>query len=242
VNLNGLVMLLPYIDQAGLYNKLDFNEAFDDYMSTLATLSVAAGLTLSGGTAVNNAAVVNRVMPAFTCPSDPGPDTASTSTTYNLPGGEPEHRTNYDFVVYRSSYLSCNLWKSRGTVRSMFEDGSYCRIRDITDGTTNTAMMAETRKACCANGSNANWGGRGWVQIGLSLRSFPPNLTTRITSGVLTEYKPKLGEWGSTGSYHVGGIHILLADGSTRFLSDNVDLAIRTNLEQIADGNVLDAY
>ena len=237
MNMNGLVMLLPYIDQGAMYNQLDFSEAFDDYI--VGTLTTSPALGMAGGTAANNAAVVNRFMPAFSCPSDPGPTGGSTSTTYNLPGGDPEQRTNYDFIVYRLGYRDCNMWKTRAsTIRTMFEDGSYCRMRDITDGTTNTAMMAETRKACCGNGQNANWAGRGWVQNGLTLRYFPPNLTVR--SGV--DHKPKLGDWGTTGSYHVGGIHVLLADGSTRFLSDNVDLAIRTNLELIADGNVLDAY
>ncbi|HRA88037.1 MAG TPA: DUF1559 domain-containing protein [Planctomycetaceae bacterium] len=231
MNLNGLVMTLPFIDQAPLYNKLNFNEAFDDY--------VAPALPLAGGTANNNAALVNRVMPAFSCPSDPGPTGSSADPTYNLPnGGTPAHRTNYDFLVYRSAYQSCSGWVSRSaTTRTMFEDGSKCNMRDITDGTTNTVAMAETRKACCGNGNNASWGGRGWVQIGLSLSAFTPNTTIRPYSGI--EYKPALGEWGMVGSYHVGGIQVLLADGSVRFMSDNTDLAVRANLDRIQDGNVM---
>lgn len=227
MNLNGLVLLLPFLDQAALYNQLDFNQAFDDYSSS--------GMSLAGGTASNNAAKVNRVLPIFNCPSDPGPIGSSTSSTYNLPGGTPDHRTNYDFVVYRSSYNECNNWRNRGTIRTMFEDGSDCRIRDITDGTTNTVAMAETRKSCCGNGNNASWGGRGWVQIGLSLYSSPPNNTIR--SG--TDFAPRLGDWGWTGSYHTGGIQVLLGDASVRFMSENISSTIRTNLERIGDGNVI---
>lgn len=231
VNLNGLVMTLPFMDQSPLYNSLNFDEAFDDYTNS--------SLPLAGGTADNNALAVNRVMPAFSCPSDPGPSGSSTSTTYNLPnGGTPLHRTNYDFVVYRLSYAQCNMWLGRSaTTRTMFEDGSFCRFRDITDGTSNTVAMAETRKACCGNGNNASWGGRGWVQVGLTLRGFPPNLTVRASSGI--DYNPALGEWGSTGSYHEGGIQLLLADGSVRFMSENTDTLIRTNLELMADNDVV---
>ncbi len=227
MNLNGLVLLLPYMDQGPLYNKLNFNEAFDD--------RVSGSLTLAGGTASNNAAQVNRVLPIFSCPSDPGPVGSSTSSTYNLPGGNPEHRTNYDFVVYRLSYDQCNMWDSRGSVRTMFEDGSRCKMRDLTDGSSNTAAMAETRKSCCGNGNNASWGGRGWVQVGLTLHYQAPNVTVR--SG--TDWAPRLGDWGWTGSYHEGGINVLLADGAVRFMSENIDAAIRSNLERISDGNVI---
>lgn len=230
MNLNGLVLLLPYLDQAPLYNNLDFNLAFDDYSQS--------SIPLSGGNATTNATEVNRILPIFNCPSDPGPSGASTSTTYNLPGGNTQHRTNYDFIANQNHDL-CNYWTRRGsTTRAMFEDGSKCRLRDITDGTSNTAMMTETRKSCCRNGNNASWGGRGWVQIGLSLGKTPPNNTTY--SGV--DYAPLLGSWGYTGSWHVGGLHVLMADGAVIFLSENTDTTIRRNLDYIADGNVLGEF
>ncbi|QDU09254.1 DUF1559 domain-containing protein [Gimesia aquarii] len=230
MNMNGLVLLLPYLDQAALYSNLDFNLAFDDYSSS--------GIPLSGGNATTNANQVNRVMTIFSCPTDPGPGGSSTSTTYNLPGGTPEHRTNYDFISIRL-HTECNRWATRSlTTRFMFEDGSKCRIRDIKDGASNTAMMTETRKSCCGNGNNASWAGRGWVQIGLSLGQSPPNNTIR--SGI--DFKPRLGDWGWTGSWHVGGLHVLMADGAVIFLSENSDVSIRRNLDRIADGNVLGEF
>lgn len=225
MNMNGLVLLLPFLDQASIYNNLNFSSAFDDH--------VQGGIPLSGGDATANAAQVNRVLSIFSCPSDPGPTGSSTSTTYNLPGGSPEHRTNYDFMAPRDHDI-CNFW-TRRTAKFMFEDGSKCKVRDVTDGLSNTAMMAETRKSCCGNGNNANWGGRGWVQVGLSLGASPPNNTIR--AGV--DHKPRLGDWGWTGSWHVGGLHVLMGDGAVIFLSENSDVSIRRNLDQINDGNVL---
>ncbi|WP_339734658.1 DUF1559 domain-containing protein [uncultured Gimesia sp.] len=230
MNMNGLVLLLPFLDQAPLYSSLNFDLAFDDYTSS--------SIPLSGGNATTNADKVNRVMTIFSCPTDPGPSGASTSTTYNLPGGTFEHRTNYDFIA-NQDYNHCNYWTRRNHLtRCMFEDGSKCRPRDITDGTSNTAMMTETRKSCCRNGNNASWGGRGWVQIGLSLGKTPPNNT--LYSGV--DYKPLLGSWGYTGSWHVGGLHVLMADGAVIFLSENSDASIRKNLDYIADGNVIGEF
>ncbi len=235
LNGNGLVLLLPYLDQSALYNQLNFSLAFDDYGPGSAPLP-------SGG-ATSNADLVNRRMAIFNCPSDPGPQGIPSSSSYMLPGGSNEHRTNYDFIVYRLTYNNCHGWTSRAaSQRTMFEDGSKCRPRDVTDGMSNTAMMAETRQACCGNGANANWGGRGYTQIGLSLSGVTPNRTTRNSSsypGGSKDFAPWLGDWNTTGSLHVGGLHVLLGDGAVRFMGDNTDYSIRLNLDRIADGNVI---
>ncbi|WP_339686664.1 DUF1559 domain-containing protein [Gimesia maris] len=235
LNGNGLVLLLPYLDQSALYNQLNFSLAFDDYGPGSAPLP-------SGG-ATTNADLVNRRMAIFNCPSDPGPQGIPVSSSYMLPGGSNEHRTNYDFIVYRLTYNNCHGWTSRAaSQRTMFEDGSKCRPRDVTDGMSNTAMMAETRQACCGNGANANWGGRGYTQIGLSLSGVTPNRTTRNSSsypGGSKDFAPWLGDWNTTGSLHVGGLHVLLGDGAVRFMGDNTDYSIRLNLDRIADGNVI---
>jgi len=238
VNGNGLVLLLPFLDQGNIYQQLNFSRAFDDYRNP-------GSAPLAGGNATTNAAIVNRPMAIFSCPSDPGIG-SSTSTTYNLPGGSPAHRTNYDFVVYYYGYYECNTWiKRTPTTRTMFEDNSFCKPRDVTDGMSNTAMMLETRKACCGNGANASWGGRGYTQIGLSLSYMPPNQTIRYSSsysGGVKEFAPALGNWNTAGSLHVGGLHVLLADGSVRFLSDNVSATTRLRLDMMGDGQILGAW
>jgi prepilin-type processing-associated H-X9-DG protein len=106
--------------------------------------------------------------------------------------------------------------------------------------------MAETRQSCCGNGQNANWASRIWVQTGLSLRFRPPNDTWRSSSSYTPDnprnFEPMLGDWGVTGSWHPGGLHILLADGSVRYLSENVAFDIRSNLDHIQDGNPLGEF
>ncbi len=243
MNLNGLVLLLPFIDQAPLYAKLDFNKAFQTHRGTVANGSTGTIIPLAGGEATTNGALISGRMAAFECPSDGSVAPDGTSSTYNHPGGNAKNRTNYDFIVFRSSHTSCNIWQTRtATQKCMFEDGSFCNFRDVTDGLSNTAMMAETQKDCCVNGSNANWGSRGWVQVGLSLEMSPPNNTWYTTSGVLTNYAPRIGDWGRTSSKHTGGIHILMGDGAVRFLSENVEGALRTNLDRIGDGKVLGEF
>jgi prepilin-type N-terminal cleavage/methylation domain-containing protein len=230
MNLNGLVLLLPFMDQAPLYNQLDFNRAFHPRIS-------ADGAPLAGDDASFNAALIARRLPIFECPSDDSK--AAESGTYNIPGGDGTNRTNYDFIVRARIHTACNEWALAGRpARTMFEDGSYCNFRDVQDGVSNTVMMAETIKDCCANGQNANWGARSWVQTGLSLCTQVPNNTWR--SGV--NHRPRIGDWNWTSSKHVGGLHILLGDGAVRFLSENVEGALRCNLDRMADGNVIGEF
>ena len=44
------------------------------------------------------------------------------------------------------------------------------------------------------------------------------------------------------GSLHTGGSQVLLADGSVRFLSENIDTTTRQNLHYRADGRVLGEF
>src|SRR5690606_31174603 len=120
-----------------------------------------------------------------------------------------------------------------------FEDGSKCSPRDVTDGLSNTAMVGETRKGCCLNGSNAEWYSRGWVQVGLSFEHNPPNRFERLPHNPPNASMDILGDWTNTGSFHEGGCHVLLGDGAVRFLSENLAYSLRSNLDRIGDGNVL---
>jgi len=43
-------------------------------------------------------------------------------------------------------------------------------------------------------------------------------------------------------SMHVGGVHATLADGSVRFISENISRNTYVNLTQIADSNVLGEF
>ncbi len=228
MNLNGLVLLLPFVEQSGLYNSFNFNQAFDPEIGGAGF----AGAPLCGGTATPNLTLAQnatRSLPLFSCPSD-------ASGVYNA---AYVHRTSYDFIIYRY-YQDCNQWGKRTyTRRAMFEDGSFCRTRDITDGMSNTAMMAETRKACCLNGSNSTWYGRGYVQVGVTLYNNPPNRFERLPNNPPNATYNILGDWTNTGSFHQGGIHIMLADASVRFLNENVDAVTRQRLDVIADGQVL---
>ena len=239
MNMNGLVMLLPMVEQTAIYDSFNFNQAFNSQVT-------GTGAPLCGGTAAHNIAIAQAATPSLNvihCPSDVSQNTPAPTSATSFPY---RHRTSYDFIVtrYGSAHQACNQWTSRPSnfYRTMFEDGSRCQPRDITDGMSNTCMMAETRKACCLNGSNADWFGRGWCQVGLNLGWNPANRFERETHNPAHASFNYLGDWTNTGSFHQGGIQILMADGGVRFFSENAALVVRQRLDQIADGLVVGEF
>jgi len=232
MNLNGLVLLLPFLEQQTLYDQADFLSAFSTAVHSSITPPPLAG---GGVSAANSAFVAQNAPPPFVCPSDA--DEAN------------RRRTNYDFIVYRA-WNRCSQWGANGpTTRTMFEDNSYCGIQHILDGTSNVVAMTESFRSCCCNGSNAEWAQRGYTQVGLSLSRNPPNYTYYYVSWGNPAYEcteryagKRLGDWMNTGSFHPGGLHILLADASVRFLSQTSDATLRNRLSVIADGEPLEQY
>jgi hypothetical protein len=235
MNLNGLVLLLPFLEHQTLYDQCDFNYAFSTSYTTNTAYVPTAPPVAGGGLGPNATVVALNAPSPFVCPSD--------ADTANL------RRTNYDFIVYRQ-LNRCSQWVSNGpTTRTMFEDGSFCSTQHIVDGTSNVVAMTETFRSCCCNGSNAEWAARGYVQTGLNLYFKPPNWTFYYISWASPPYEchdqyagRRLGDWMTTGSFHPGGLQILLADASVRFLTQNSDQELRRRLQVIADGEPLPQY
>lgn len=90
-------------------------------------------------------------------------------------------------------------------------------MRDIVDGTSNSIAVVETMPS-----------GRSWmepVDLSLDQMTFAPNWSkAEMSSG------------------HPGGVQVLFADGSVRFLSNTIDSATLKNLITINDGRVVAPY
>lgn len=232
MNANGLVFLLPYLEQQELYDKFNFNYALLVYQNAASTCT---GSPAGGGVGPNGTVTAQNAPSPFVCPSDPD--------LSNL------RKTNYDFIIIRDTY-PCNGWNRRSiAARTMFDDASACAPQHVTDGLSNTAAMTETWRSCCCNGSNADWATRSWVQNGLALEYRPPNYTMYYVSWGTPPYEcntqyagQRLGDWANTGSWHPGGLNIVLGDASVRFLSQTADLQLRQRLSYIADGNAIEPY
>jgi prepilin-type processing-associated H-X9-DG protein len=130
--------------------------------------------------------------------------------------------------------------------RPMFAANWSNDIAAVKDGTSNTVMVTETIREVW-NGVPPAWGHGGHVQIGVDLAFMPIN--TWVYGWIQPDpqylFMKKVGrlaQWGTAGSLHTGGCQVCLADGSVRFLTENIDTNVRFNLARMADGKTLGEF
>ena len=244
-NTSGLSMLLPFLDQAPLYNNINFNIASGDRDNGTGSVVVSAAGT--------NDEWVSQELDIFLCPSDSGnPFYTGADSTYGISAtsaanGFDGARSNYGLSIYYSGWSS--TWSSQATnERRMFGIDSNSRMRDITDGTSNTVAMAESTLEIY-DGDAIKWGYIAHVGVGVDIAaagsryindwvcckwtSPPHSRSSRIG---------QLGEHQTPGSLHTGGCHVLMGDGAVRFLSENIDNTLRTSLATISGGEVIGEF
>jgi len=240
MNQKGWVQVLPFMDQAPLYNQYNPANPAGEFNS-------AGGTLVGTGSAVGNDLVVSKKLALFLCPSDTA-DTAyrSLSSSYSIgtnsynAGLYPAY-TNYDFNIWRN----CTSFEQIAVdQRRFFGLHSCSKISHITDGTSNTVMLAETTRSVY-DGVAPAWGVYKHVGDGVDfgaatqyrkLNDWACCAWTTPAYGQITPLVGRLGEWGSPGSLHTGGCHVALGDGSVKFLSENIDTTTRIRLGLIADG------
>jgi prepilin-type N-terminal cleavage/methylation domain-containing protein len=258
INMHGFILLLPYIEQEGLFNQLNKKSAFCDVIwDNGGAVRNLAG-TIVGDPATNgNGPLMNTVLSIFICPSDPA---SRLNTPQNQPNrygvkgpssGLPGQRTNYDFITVTSSdFGTCNWWKfnSNQGNRYYFGESSNTKIEGATDGSSNCFLLGETTVENYCNGWPPSWGYRGWVQTGLDPSkttsgmgindwSLNASWTTCGKPGGSNPPRPgRLGDWGRVGSMHSGGAMFAMGDGSIRFVRENVPATTLQQMARIGDG------
>jgi prepilin-type processing-associated H-X9-DG protein len=99
--------------------------------------------------------------------------------------------------------------------------------------------MAETMRDV-ANGRASAWCYRTWLTPGIDIAGFEIN-RWQMPELIDNPRRTQLANWGHAGSLHGEGAYVLMADGSTRFLSQETDRTVRERLAMIADGEIVDS-
>ncbi|EAQ81755.1 DUF1559 domain-containing protein [Blastopirellula marina] len=247
-NANGLVALLPYVEQQNLYDQFNHKEAYSISSSHQKATGTIVGDPLTNG----NAALAGTELQAFNCPSDNNPTKGRLVGGAYGPGGSfSGAATNYDFVVYCSlEYSTCNSYVTQSsTSKRMFGADHNTKLADVVDGLSNTFMMGETTKYH-VNGGAFAWSYRSWVMTGVDPYYNGTN------GGINIWHQPQVDHpawqsppfvpirgrarswWCATASLHPGGCHVVMGDGSVQFIPETIDKATLFNLTAMADGNV----
>jgi hypothetical protein len=227
-----LLHLLPYIDQAPLFNMWDFTRCntddatFPSSTTQLRTTQIAPYLCPSeisppkngSGWAVHNYAACVGANTTGGATGNPAcPCDASPWNQYVL----PNTGSNAVSGMFTRAYRTTNM-------------------RDNTDGTSNTIYFGEVRPNC-SNHTNAGWANANNGN-GLTSTVIPINYNSCDTSAA-TGASPadcaKRCNWVTELAYksqHVGGAHMLMGDGTVRFFSENISMQAYSSLGAKADG------
>lgn len=236
-NANGLLFLLPNLDEMPLYERYDQQQCVSNAMhGNTGCCGPCSAVGQLAGDAVDsgNAAVVSVRPSVFRCPSDTGdPYLPERSSHYGIkPGsGFRGAKSNYDFSA--SNNYRCNAWKREDpTRRRMFGEDSNTQRSHVRDGMSQTIAVAETLYDVY-NGRCPAWGYRGWVMVGIDVGRYglnrwhwPPYLATPRPG--------QLRSWGHAGSLHQGGAYMLYADSSVHFTSETTDSVLLESLSTMA--------
>jgi len=257
LNTTGWVLLLPYLDQAPMYNRYDF--AACSAMSV--NLTSPASSYVQGTNEQKNNPIVSTKVPAFHCPSaedEVRTNGAGTPTDYSMLNAR---RTNYLFSVGqdedRTTSYGSRISSSTGftnaidavPVQGVFGNNGAAKIEAIVDGTSNTVAIGEAVGGAKYK-TSVNYGPWGMVGTHTCCHGRTPTgpktlLGDPVWSTSKSGYAinvPYLGDaqrrtyaW-VFGSVHTGGAHFLMTDGTVRFISENIDYPTFVWINRIKEG------
>ena len=235
-NWNGLVFLLPYLEQQTVYDRFDQNHPAANTIvgnEGCCAPTASRGTLIGDAVASGNAKLSTEILSIFLCPSDTGGINLPTEGIYAVAPGISGTKTNYDFSTALN--YECKYWQRQPeTEWRMFGENTHFRDKDVIDGLSNTIAMAETMRTIY-NGHTSAWAYRGWVMVGIDIGRNLINVYT--WPGVIKDPDPsQLRSFACAGSNHGSGANMLFADGSIHYFADDTAPSTLESLSAMADG------
>ena len=235
--------LLPYLEQNNVYKKINFAEP---YFAPIDLASIGLAHYKA-----NNQSAVALGLPSFVCPSSPTRTANPFSFTWtDLPipitykaGGNDYGPSN---GVATGGLLPMAPSQGGGVANGAMSDNNLrTKVRDITDGTSQTALMWEVaaRPDIYVGGKKlaGTTGGGGWADILNAENWFRGSTSDGAVGGPCAINCTNQAETGVY-SFHPGGVNVLLTDGSVQFLGENTDVGIFVSLVTLQGGTYVQPF
>ena len=212
--------ILPYTEREDVYSNLTLEGTFPARFKDTAN----GGLNACGA-----------LIEVFICPTDPQSEPRVEVTNLfdngdpNADGKDDHGRTNMAGAADSIDW-TCS---TRTGQHSRFPDPqangilrgwASSKIRDLTDGTSNTILVGEVIGA-----GPGTWRGFFWSSCNI----------TQASGGINGPYH---GRDSGFASYHPGGCHFALADGRIRFVAEEIDQIILERLVARNDGEMVPEF
>jgi len=219
--------ILPFVEQASLYDALEINDAatdVDDFAGANQLLRTSSVAT-------------------YRCPSDTAPElntSRASRTLSNYVGMYGPDDADIGPTGTKTTPRAPDAFSDRGGI---FRANSRTQMRDVTDGTSNTIAVGERawelhnpqfgNKARCRA---AIWAASNGNRMNVDQNDAEAGAVLGTTGGGIN-FVDVFGDGAQTAiqaqdqnqcaitfsSRHTGGAHFLFLDGSVHFLSENID-------------------
>ncbi len=251
---NWRAAILPFVDQAMVYKRFNFTYPVTSTGPQNVFCSSCADNSTYGVKFGENAFLRGLAIPLYHCPSNPlGTNrwhTGSEAPTPHNCNNEGLQLIDYVGVSGATPDPAGRSGKcSPVTGYGIFCDNGMMihfrsvMISDVTDGTSNTMIVAENSGSVNGGDFRANYHG-GWAGLNsATVPTFAYGATDLPYGGgartLRYPFNYKIVAQGAHQAYtantifnshHAGGIHILLVDGSVRFVSDTANFSTMRSL------------
>ncbi len=229
------VHILPYLDQANIYNKFNFSSGTNPVWYT------------------SNQVATGSAIPSILCPSD------GMGSGFQVTASQSFSKSNYlgIFTGFNSGDIFSGTGPNDPLKKAVFGMNRGAKIRDITDGTSGTMMVAEYLTGASATEAR----GVLWSDQSPGTQLFVAQTPNTSVADICYDITPTswctnaptlnlpatadsnvANETAASRSRHVGGVQVLLSDGAVRFISNNINLGIWRALGTIQGGEILGEF
>jgi prepilin-type N-terminal cleavage/methylation domain-containing protein/prepilin-type processing-associated H-X9-DG protein len=253
LNTTCFTMILNGLEQSSQFNAYNFSLPSCNSINSGVNTKPVGG----AGTYLANTTVTCSVMAAYLCPSDitPTPYTNAPGTPSPYPGN---NAVRGSYLVCASQYYETYNPKTiatRPVDAAVFSGSDWSTtIASIKDGTSNTCMVGESRLEKTSTSYGAWWGQGLWTSThalvytpgtgSISYTGTLPNAPALLTQVAAASNPRRLGYAWTLSSRHPGGLNMLFADGSVKFIKSSVNPFTWFALQTMAANEVIssDSY